>query len=142
MTVAVNAQVFNATFDDVNGTGGNDNLWTGTAANSGLSSYATGGDWGLTKAFKGNQCIKLGTSSALGSVTTPAIELTGSGTLTFRAGTWSGDSSTLKISATGGTLDVATVILSNAAFTTYTVNITNATGALKITFAGEKADKS
>ncbi|MEN2434231.1 choice-of-anchor D domain-containing protein [Weeksellaceae bacterium A-14] len=142
MTVAVNAQVFNATFDDVNGTGGNDNLWSGSAAGSDLNSYSTGGDWGLTKAFKGNQCIKLGTGSALGSITTPAIELTGSGILTFRAGAWSGDSSTLKISAMGGTLDAATVILSDAAFTTYAINISGASGALKIKFEGEKASKS
>ncbi len=88
------------------------------------------------------QCLKAGSGSKLGKITTPAIELTGSGTLTFRAGAWSGDSSTLKISATGGTLDVATVILSNAAFTTYTVNITNASGALKVSFEGEQKSKS
>jgi len=143
MSAAVSAQtVFSATFDDVAGTGGNDTGWSGGIAGSGFTdgstSYTTGGAWTLTKAYKGNQCVKLGTSAAKGTITTPSIALTGSGTLSFRAGAWNGanENTTLSISATGATLSQPTVTLVKGAFSTYTVSITGATGAVTLTFEG------
>ncbi|MCJ7933233.1 MAG: T9SS type A sorting domain-containing protein [Chryseobacterium sp.] len=134
--------VFNATFDDVTGTGGNDAGWSGSVATSGFSdgstSYTTGGAWTFAKVYRGNQCLKVGTGSAKGTVTTPTISLTGNGVLTFRAGAWNGanEITTLNISATGGTLSQPTVTLVKGSFSTYTVNITGATGAVTLTFEG------
>lgn len=146
MTAAVNAQttVFNATFDDVDGTGGSDGNWASSVASNALSTYTTGGTWDLTRAYKGGQCLKLGTGSALGVVKTPSIDLTGSGTLTFRAAAWNGnnEATTLKISATGGILSQATVTLTKGAYTTYTIDITNAEGSLVIAFEGNATSNS
>ncbi|SIQ17951.1 Por secretion system C-terminal sorting domain-containing protein [Chryseobacterium sp. RU37D] len=137
--------VFSATFDDVTGTGGNDGGWSGSVAGSGFTdgntSYTTGGAWTFAKIYKGNQCLKAGTSSAKGTVTTPTINLTGNGTLTFRAGAWNGASevTTLNVSATGAALSVPSVTLTKGAFGSYTVNITGATGAVTLTFEGSVA---
>ncbi len=140
--------VFSATFDDVTGTGGNDGLWSGSAANSGFtdgtSSYTTGGNWSLAKVYKGNGCVKAGTSSLKGIVTTPTINLTGSATLTFRAGAWDGanEKTVLNISANGATLSQSTVTIVKGAFSNFTVDITGATGAVTLTFEGSTASNS
>ncbi|SKB62787.1 Por secretion system C-terminal sorting domain-containing protein [Soonwooa buanensis] len=144
MTVSAQQTVFEATFDDITGTGGNDGKWSGQIANNSLSSYETGGSWTLANAYSGNNAVKLGSGSNLGSITTPTIVAEGVATLTFRAGAWdsTNESTTLKISATGATLDQATVTLVKGSFTTYTVNITGANKAVKIKFEGQKASNS
>lgn len=137
--------VFSATFDDVTGTGGNDGGWSGSIATSpfadGSTSYTTGGAWNLTKVYKGSGSLKVGTGSAKGTVVTPSISLTGNGTLTFRAGAWNGTTevTTMNVSATGATLSQPNVTLTKGAFSTYTVNITGATGAVTLTFEGSVA---
>lgn len=140
--------VFSATFDDVTGTGGNDGGWSGSAAGTsfqdGTTSYTTGGNWNFSKVYKGNGCLKAGTSNTKGSITTPTINLTGAATLTFRAGAWDGNSekTTLNISATGATLSQATVTIVKGAFSNFTVDITGATGAVTLTFEGSAASNS
>lgn len=140
--------VFSATFDDVTGTGGNDGAWSGSAAGSGFTdgstSYTTGGNWTFAKVYKGNGCLKAGTSSLKGTITTPTFNLTGSATLTFRAGAWDGSSekTTLNISASGATLGQANVTIVKGAFSNYTVNITGATGPVTLTFEGSTAANS
>lgn len=135
--VSAQTEVFKETFDTYDGTGGNDGGWSNTAANTAITDA---GGWQFTKGFKGDKCIKLGTSSLAGKAVTPEIHLTGNGTLTFRAGAWNNDKTTLKISATGAMLDQSEVTMVNNAFTEYTVQITNATDPIKITF--ESAAKS
>ncbi|USL95794.1 T9SS type A sorting domain-containing protein [Riemerella anatipestifer] len=141
ISACINAQVFQENFNSMNGTGGNDGSFNGSIAATSLSSY---GDWTLNRAYEANACVKIGTGSGLGSVTTPAIALTGNGTLSFRAAAWntSREQTSLKISATGGTLSLSEVTLDKGAFKTYTVDITNATGDLKITFEGFQATNS
>ena len=134
--MVANAQnvVFYESFDQNTGTGGNDGLWSGTIAQSSVK-YDNNG-WNGTKVSGANKCIKLGTGSAQGSITTPAISLNGDGTLTFKAGAWSGDATTISLSITnGGELSMTTIDLSNASFMDYTVVITNATADSKITFS-------
>ncbi|MBH1960843.1 MAG: T9SS type A sorting domain-containing protein [Flavobacteriia bacterium] len=140
--VTVNAQttIFSATFDDVNGTGGNDGLWGGGIATGTIpASYGTAG-WAFTSASGAKQAIKAGTGSNQGSVTTPALSnLSGNATLTFRAGAWDGSSEkvVLNVAITGGgTLDKATVTLVKGAFTEYTVAITSGTATSKLVFSG------
>lgn len=136
---------FSANFDDVTGTGGTDGLWSGQIAagtfTDGTGSYATGGDWTFAKVYKGNGCLKGGTGSAKGSITTPSFTLSGDATLTFKAGAWNGntESTTLNVSATGATLSVASVSLVKGQFNTYTVNVTGATGAVTLKFEGATA---
>ena len=124
--------LFYESFDDISGTGGNDDQWSGSIANSSLTSLS---GWTLERAYKGKNCIKLGTGSAAGKATTPAIAVNGVAKLTFRAGAWdkSGESTQIKLSATGGTLDKSSVDLTKGKFNTYEVTITG-TGNVKVTF--------
>lgn len=134
--MVANAQnvVFYESFDQNTGTGGNDGLWSGTIAQSSVK-YDNNG-WNGTKVSGANKCIKLGTGSAQGSITTPAISLNGDGTLTFKAGAWSGDATTISLSIiNGGELSMTTIELSDASFMDYSVEITNATADSKITFS-------
>ncbi|MFW2135541.1 T9SS type A sorting domain-containing protein [Chryseobacterium sp. TY4] len=144
MTVSAQQTVFEATFAEMDGTGGNDGAWSGQVASGPLTTYTTGGTWTLANAYKGDNSVKLGSGSNLGSITTPSIDALGNATLTFRAGAWNSnnESTTLKISATGATLDQATVTLVKGSFTTYTINITDANRDVKIKFEGQKASNS
>lgn len=140
------AQVFTANFDDVSGTGGNSGGWSGTIASGTLTSYTTGGTWTLTAAYKGDQCLRVGTSSAQGSVTTPEFSsLNGTATLTFRAGSWDTTNEQtellLEISG-GGTLSLSSVTMSKGSFSNHTAIITGGTPTTKITFKGKQAASS
>ena len=134
-------EYFNETFDKTDGTGGNDGKWSGSIASSTLTTDNKG--WTFTKDGGANKCVKLGSGSDQGSATTPALAgLTGDAVLTFRAGAWDGDATTLKITISVGSLSDTTVTLTNAAFSTYTINITDATAESKITFKAAQANKA
>ena len=86
-------------FNDQRSTGGNDNQWSG----SGIANTAmTIEDWTLTRAYAGDHCMKMGTSNALGVATTPILNEIGNFTLKFRAGSWDGDSTHMRLKITGG----------------------------------------
>lgn len=134
--------VFNETFDHCNGTGGNDGKWSGKIAASTTTVKLDNTTWITSYAYGGNKCVKLGTSKGQGSATTPTISLTGNGTLTFKAGAWKGDATTLNISAYGAKLSKSSVTLADSKFTDYSIDITNATGSVTITFTGLKPSKT
>jgi len=125
--------LFRETFNSTEGSGGRDDIFTGSVGTGAVTSDE---DWETISSNGAYQCIKLGTSKAAGSVTTSEIALTGNGTLTFAAAGW-GDTNTntIKVTADGATLsgDV-NVTLTNGAWSTYTVNITEATGSVSLTF--------
>jgi hypothetical protein len=129
--------ILNATFDDLSGTGGNDNSWSGNVGTNSLSAYTTAG-WVFAGAGGAAQCIKAGSSSTAGAVTTPALNgLSGDATLTFRAGGYGTDNTTLTVTITGGgTINgTSSFTLTNSAFSSYTVNIIGGTSATKLKFA-------
>ena len=99
--------------------------------------------WTLEKAYKGKNCIKLGTGSDPGKATTPAFAVNGVAKLTFRAGAWDStkESTQIKVSATGGTLDKSSVDLTKGKFNTYEVTITG-TGNVKVTFESAKTSNN
>ena len=126
--------LFNETFDKLDGTGGRDNAFTG---NIGTSSTTDKLDetWAVIGKNGANKCIKLGTGSAEGTVTTGNIALTGNGTLTFSAAGWGTGENTITVVATGAELSGDTeVTLTNGEWKNYTVSITGATGEVAITF--------
>lgn len=142
--MVANAQnvVFYESFDQNAGTGGNDGQWSGNVASSTKVTYDNNG-WVGTKVYGADKCIKLGTKSGKGEITTPAISLNGNGILTFKAGAWSGDKLTVSLSiANGGELSMTTIDLSEASFMDYTVEITNATANSTITFSANVASKN
>ena len=128
--------IFLETFAECGGTMG----WTGSVANGTFKADNEG--WTVNKSYGADGAAKFGTKDVLGSAETPALNMTGNATLTFKAGAWKGDKTTLKISMTGGSLSQETVTMVNEAWTEYTIQISNATTGAKIKFEGEQASKS
>ena len=131
--------VFEETFSKFNGTAG----WSDTAGNGdGITPDNTG--WTFANAYGAGGAAKFGTSSKKGSATTPALNFTGTATLTFKAGAWNNGSegTNLELSMTGGTLSTTSVTLVKGAWTEYEVTITNATAGAKITIAAKNASKN
>lgn len=136
-TVNNQVEVFNATFSDLNGTGGNDNVWTGNIGTNSLSSYTNAG-WTFSSSGGAKECIKSGTGGNSGVVTTPTLSsLNGNAVLTFRAGGFSTDNTVLSVSITGGgsISGNSTFSLVNSSFSSYTVNIVGGTSNTKLTFS-------
>ncbi|MDL2241431.1 hypothetical protein LJB91_00795 [Bacteroidales bacterium OttesenSCG-928-L03] len=139
--------IFSANFDDISGTGGNDGGWSGSIAGTTLTEYSTdGAAWILTKAYKGDKCLKLGTGSLQGIATTPTLtKLSGNATLTFKAGAWNGanEQTELLLEISGsGTLSKSSVTLIKGEFSTYSVIITGGEDDTQITFKGKQASNS
>ena len=131
--------LFKETFDKCEGSGGRDNIVSGSV---GISSTSGKLDesWSSIGNNGANHCIKLGTGSAAGTVTTSNIALTGNGTLTFSAAGW-GDTktNTINVSASGATLSGDTEVeLVASTWNNYIVNITEATGSVAITFSMQR----
>lgn len=143
-----NGPVFYESFDTNEGTGGNDGSWSGSIASNNIQSDITG--WTFTKGSGANQCAKFGSSSAQGSAITPEIDLSGDKyLLTFRAGAWSGDATTITVSVDNGSLTYGgnnatsqTITLTDASFSDYSMYISGATSSTKITFSADKASKN
>ena len=140
--------IFYESFNDCDGTGGNDGKWSGSIASNNFAENkvqkADNQGWEVVKEGAASQCLKLGAGSSKGSATTPAITLSGDATLSFRAAAWNGNSeeTTLNISATAGTLSTSSVTMTKGAWTAYTITITGVSESTKITFAGKQASNN
>lgn len=138
--------IFSETFDKCNGTGGNDDLWSGDIAKVSLTPDKNG--WVFSSSKGAYKCAKFGTGSALGKAITPTLTFTGDATLTFKAGAWnsSNEKTTLKLRISNGklngTLFTTTVTLKKGAFSEYTINITGVTANPTITFEGYQNSNS
>lgn len=115
-------------------TGGNDNLWSGNIATE-IAVFTDNDGWTMDNVFGANQCIKLGTSSLQGKITTPAIACTGDATLTFRAAPWNEEKTfSVTVSVKGGTADKTSFTLDKH-WNDITVQLTDITEAVSITFS-------
>ena len=133
----VEGALFYESFDQCDGTGGNDGGWSGSIATGQFITDNEG--WESQKAYGANQCAKFGTSSVNGSVTTPAFAMNGTGVLTFKAGAWNAknDGTTLTLSVSEGTISPSSFEIAKGEFTDLEATIT-ATSNVKVTFASEK----
>ena len=130
--------LFYETFDDCDGVGGTDNVFSGGTQIGNAKFQPDNQGWESTKAFGANQCAKFGTSSVVGSVTTPEIIIDGQATLTFRAVPWGSDGRTLTLSVSeGATISQESFTMSTGEWKDYTATIT-ASGAVKIQFVPAK----
>lgn len=131
------AVVFYESFDLCNGKGANDGEWE-RSIGSGTTKTDNEG-WEFAKDGGAYQCLKLGTTGAAGSATTPAFSLRAddSYVLTFRAAAWLSDETnkSITLTATNAELSTTTIELENGVWNNYTVAIRNVQGAVKITFA-------
>ncbi len=134
--------VFYESFNKCPGTGGN-GPWNGPVARHELKeAHFDNPGWKYTNGNAASKCVKLGKGSAKGSATTPAIDLDGTATLTFKAGAWDQgtEGTTLVVKMTGGTLSENAVTMVKGKFTEYTLTITGGTAGAKITFSAKTAD--
>ena len=111
-----------------------------------LDTYTQSAGWIGTKVFPAGGIVKLGSSSALGNITTPSIDLSadgGSFTLSFKAVAWSGDATSVKVYL-NNTLVQTVTGLSNDGSTlkTFTLNLTGGTSTSKIKIEGLQASSS
>ena len=135
------ADPFHETFDQIEGTGGNDDAYAGQVAGTKMTTTdPTDETWvTLDYAYKGDKCAKFGTGSADGTMTTRAIELTGDGSLTFRAAGWGSGTNKLAVTATGATLDGTTnITLENGVWKEYTIAVNGGNGNVTISFTGKR----
>ena len=136
---------FYETFDQNDGTGGNDAQFTGSIASSKPVFDAEGWVGNKdSKIYGAKECIRFGTASEDGTCTTPEIVLLGTAKkirLTYRAAGWGTDTNNLTVTANEGvTLEGSTnVRLQDGCFVTYTVLITPTTAkSLQLTFTGRR----
>ncbi|SFW24875.1 Fn3 associated [Prevotellaceae bacterium HUN156] len=132
---------FLETFDATNGTGGNDNQFSGNIASSKIQCDQEG--WSSTKCGGANQCLKFGTGSEDGVCTTPQIILLGKqGVLYFDAAGWASGQKTLEITANEGvTLSGETTFVLDAGSwnTNYCIHFTLESATyLQLTFTGRR----
>lgn len=133
----VEGALFFESFDQCDGTGGNDGGWSGSIATGQFITDNEG--WTSEKAYGAYQCAKFGTSSVSGSATTPSFAMNGTGVLTFKAGAWNAknDGTTLTLSVSEGTINPSSFEIEKGQFTDLEATIT-AAGNVKVTFASEK----
>ena len=121
-----------------------------TGENDGTTALATSNEnldydgWTtLTKVFPGGTnnaieetggCLKLGSSSAIGSMQATNIPLSGTGVLTFYLRQYGNDTGKVNLTVSGGTADVTT-FTPEADWTECTAVLTNCTGNVSITLA-------
>ena len=139
-----NAIVFQETFDKTTGTGGRDGLFSGNIGSSTIK-YDSESWVSADKCGGANQCVKFGTGSANGILTTPEISLDGASyaLLTFSAAGW-GDSNKNKLAVTANagfelSGDNNITELVNEEWEEYSVLIRVTTGtSLQLTFTGKR----
>jgi M6 family metalloprotease-like protein len=135
---SVEGALFYESFDQCDGTGGNDGTFSGNVGTASKfktdnSGWTANGD----KYYGCYRCAKFGTSSVKGEVTSPSFAVNGTGTMTFMAAPFGTDGTTLNLSVSNGTISPATVTMKAGEFTNFTATIT-ATGNVKVTFTPAK----
>lgn len=133
---------FYESFDKNDGTGGNDDKWSGNIASS--NTQYDNIDWNATNDGGGNACVKIGSSKNQGTITTPALGVTsGSATLWFKAGAWDGDLNKITLSASGSAMiSPNSFDLGNAAWSDCYCTISGADETTKITIKASQASKN
>ena len=142
---------FNQCVDDGSNkfVGGNDNNWGGDGVGTSLVIYFDWNDsnnpWEYDNANGAYQCVKVGTSTNGGTITTPKIAYDGDATLTFRAAPWVGydEDSTITVDIKGGIpLDPTTFELNTKKWNDISIRIADIKDHVQITFAGLKKKKN
>ncbi len=146
-TATTGEVMFYEPFTSCEGSGGNDDVWSGSIAAKEFTSDNEG--WTHVKGSSANECAKFGAGSSKGSATTPTIAFNDANatyTLTFKAGAWSGDKTedalTLSCSDANATLSTSTFSLSDGAWSNFSVTITGVSSSATLTFSAVQASKN
>ncbi|WP_337387539.1 M6 family metalloprotease domain-containing protein [Prevotella sp.] len=123
------------TFDGNNSEGGNDDKWNAITSVADPVFDNEGWTSANDKIYGANMCIRMGTSTLPGTITSPTFTVNGTATLSFKAGAWntSKDGKTLTVTASNGSLSQGTFEMKRGEWTNYSTTIT-ATGNVKLTF--------
>jgi hypothetical protein len=116
----------------------------GTDVSASLNTYAQTNGWTGSKVYQAGGTAKMGGSSSLGYITTPAIDLSGADiTLSFKAMAWSGDATELKVFLDDNLIYTATG-LNNTDYTLspYSTTINGGTANSKIRFEAKQTSKA
>lgn len=99
--------------------------------------------WTGAKVYQAGGATKLGTSSVLGSLVTPSVNLSGSFNVSFKAMAWSGDSTKVKIYLNDVLVKTVSGLTNDANYTLtpFSVDLTGGTVGSKIKFEGNQAAK-
>lgn len=124
--------LFYESFDKCKGTGGNDGNFSSNT--SGSISYDNEG-WESTSPISAYKCALYGSSTNVGSATTPEINIDGTYTLQFKAASYANESDTiyLEIEKGSGTLSKNSFILNNDTWSAFKTEITGS-GPCKLRF--------
>ena len=146
-----NGPVFYESFDQNKGTGGNNDIWSNISQKPTLIYDNSGWADENENGSGADKCAIFGISSAKGTATTPAIDLSGDKyILTFKAGAWNAkdEKTTINVVISNGTLTyngkslrTQTIEMNKGAWTDYTMTIAGATNSTTITFTA-KYDKN
>ena len=117
-----------------------------TDVSSSLDTYTQTSGWTGSKVYEAGGTAKMGGSSSLGYITTPAIDLSansGSFTVEFDAMAWSGDATEFKIFLDDVLIYTVTG-LNNSTYTlsSFSINLTGGTSTSKLRFEGKQASKA
>ena len=130
---------FHETFNETTGTGGNDGKWSKTIASATLE-YDNEG-WTASWGGGGDQCARFGTTSVVGTATTPSFGIEGEVTLTFKAAAWGSDKTKLTVRAEGATINGdSSFSLENEAWGNYTTTLSGS-GEIQLTFTTVGSNK-
>lgn len=118
----------------------------GTDKSATLDALTQTAGWTGLKIYQAGGSVKVGTSSVLGYIVTPAINLSANGgqfNLSFKAMAWSGDASTLKIYVNDVLANTLTGLNNDATYTfkPFSVDLTGGNSTTKIKFEGTQAAK-
>ena len=134
--------IFYESYDENDGTGGNDGKWKDNIATNVLKSDNL--DWTWIKGTGASKCAKFGQNSKKGVATTPSIDLSaGDAVLAFKAGAWDSKSEKTsiivsvdngKLAYNGKVASKQTITLKKGEFSDYSMTISGGTSSTKITF--------
>ena len=127
--------IFYESFDNCDGKGGNDDIWSSSTGTTAPTYDHTG--WESSNVYAANKCIKVGTGKLNGSITSPTFTVNGTATLSFMAGAWNADKdgTTLSVDIVSGTGELADTQfeMTKGAWTNFTTTIT-ADGPVSLAF--------
>lgn len=110
--------LFSETFDNCNGTGGNDDKWSGSIATSTFTPDVEGWESSVCKA--GYKCAKFGSRTTAAEVLSPSFYAGGKVRLTFNAAPWTGDGNVVEVSY--GDTSLGSFTMSEDKWATFTVD--------------------
>lgn len=137
--------VFYESFDKCDGSGGNDNKWSGNLLGVVLTAQrADNSGWNFVNGRERNQCASFGSKDDIGSATSPNIQIDQKAQLKFKAACWNtiAEKSQITISVSKGTLTYngknsqsVTIDMVKGAWTDYSM-IVSGTKSFTVKFAG------